>query len=161
MEYEFDEDQNVTIEGLAEKMGVVGLFLWLTGLLVLVISAMSVYSVFMETPKLPERVPDALSFAVDEFNQRVESNRSVAFVGGVAGILNGFLLLVGGTLTRRAAHHFRQVVQTRGTDIANMMDALNALRSFFGIGSTLLLIGLAAGSVTMTLTIYFKYTAGG
>ena len=161
MEYEFDADQNVTIDRLAEKMGVVGLFLWLTGLLVLVLSAMGLYSVFWETPQLPERLPEAVNFALDKFTARIEANRSVAFVASIAGVINGFLLLAGGTLTRRAAHHFRQVVQTRGTDIANMMDALGALRSFFGIGSTLLLIGLAAGTVTMTLTIYFKYAAGG
>ena len=79
----------------------------------------------------------------------------------LAGVINGVLLLLGGTLTRRAAHSFRQVVLTRGTDISNMMNALDALRGFFGIGSALLLIALAAGTISMTLTIYLKYGAGG
>jgi hypothetical protein len=122
---------------------------------------MGLWSVFVEPPALAEGVPDALSFAVERFNDRVESDRSLALVGSAAGLINGLLFLVGGTLTRRAAHSFRQVVETRGTDIANMMDALDALRGFFGIGSALLLIGLAAGTISMTLTIYLKYAGGG
>lgn len=59
---------------------------------------------------------------------------------GLGNILQGVLLIIVAVWTRRAAAAFQRIVQTEGSDISNLMDALGELKKLYTLQFWLLLI---------------------
>src|SRR5262249_37411420 len=76
----------------------------------------------------------------------------VAIFCGVAGLI----FLLQGVWSRSAAAAFRKIADTRGNDITNLMNAVGALRTMYGLLHLLLAAALLGGLVAIGLTLY-KY----
>lgn len=160
MAYEFTPDENRTIDSLAGKMGVVGLFLWLTGLAVIVAGLAGLLPVLAPVPELPAQVPPEAKAALDQWVSKVQGlDHTRLYYGALAGLLQGVILIAAGHFTRRSAKSMRAVVNTSGHDISHLMQALGALRNAFSLGSTLLILGLLAALGAAGLSVYLRYLA--
>ena len=75
--------------------------------------------------------------------------------GGVFNLVQGLLALAVAGFTLAAADSFRQIVDSRGDDVANLMSALRALRGLYWLQVMLLfalLLGLLAAAAFGVLT---------
>ena len=81
------------------------------------------------------------------------------FLSGVAIFtgVTGLIFLLQGIWTRSSAASFRKIVDTRGNDIDNLMNAVGSLQSMYGQIYLLLLAGLLAGVVAIGLTVYHYF----
>lgn len=61
---------------------------------------------------------------------------------GLGNIIQGVLLIFIGIWTRSAARSFQLVVDTKGSDITNMMNALGELRRLYNLQKWLMILGL-------------------
>ena len=129
-EYEFDTTQNRTIGGLAAAMRVVGLFLLVLGGLYGVGAV--VQAVFAYTHGVPW-----------------------AFVGVLFNGLVALLLFELGVWTRAAAAEFQEIVDTAGSDITNLMEALEYLRLNYATVSLIVKVY----AVLVVLTVLFGVVA--
>ncbi|MCA9539139.1 MAG: hypothetical protein KC620_09660 [Myxococcales bacterium] len=161
MSYEFNREENRTIGALADKMGIVGLFFWLCGLAILLVGALGLAPLFAPTPEMPTQVPaeiaDAVKGGLDQLRTGVETHRTEAWYGGIAAVIQGLIFIAAGLFTRRSAKYFRRIVQTAGDDLAHLMDALVALRGFFGLISTLLVLGLLLALGAAGFSLWTRY----
>jgi hypothetical protein len=171
-QYEFTQDQNKEIAGLAGKMRFVGLFSVLFGLVALAITLLCVLFIFRDRvpagfrakaaeyyqkakAKLPEDLQkEAEEYAVEKIPTDNNFLTGVAIFCGVTGVI---FLLQGGWV-RSSASSFQLIVDTRGNDITNLMNSLTSLRAMYGMLSLLLGTALLAGVVATGLTVY-KYVA--
>ena len=133
-QYEFDSKQNRVIEELARAMQWIATPLQLVGFL---------YG-----------LAAVLSFV------HAIGHAEAAF-GAVWAFLGGLFFLGLGGWTRKAAQSFQRVVTTSGTDIDNLMDALDDLRKAFSLLSVvvkiyvaLILIALIAGLVGILFSAF-------
>jgi hypothetical protein len=132
-QYEFTEQQNQLLGNLASKMAVVGTFLTVVGGLELLAAVVAVAAALRSNfpPDLLARIP------ADVHNRLPGNSHLWAFAiqGGVAGLL--YLLM--GTWTSSSAASFRQIVETRGSDITHLMNALGALNRMYTLIYTIVL----------------------
>jgi hypothetical protein len=126
-EYEFSSQENTVIGELADKMRFVGLFLMIAGVLTLI-----------------------LAF-VGTFARATGSLHEVSGHGGgfVSGMVNLFL----GIWSRRAAASLRQIVDTRGRDISNLMNALGELLKMYQLQYWILVIALVILAVAVPVVL--------
>jgi hypothetical protein len=79
-------------------------------------------------------------------------NRYLAGVAIFTGV-TGLIFLLQGVWTRSSAGSFQKIVDTKGNDITNLMNAVGSLQSMYGQIYLLLLLGLLAGLVAIGITV--------
>ncbi len=62
--------------------------------------------------------------------------------GGIGNIINGVFYIVIGIWTQKAASAFKQIVDTQGNDVENLMTALGELRKLYTLQYWLLILVL-------------------
>lgn len=158
MAYEFDNAENKTIRGLADKMGTVGFFLFLAGLAVLFAGLAGLLPVLAPVPELPAQVPPEVGEAVGKWAEKVRAaDQTRVYYGALAGLLQAMILLAAALYTRRSGKAFRQVVETAGDDIGHLMNALTALRNVFSLVATLLVVAVLVALGAAGVSLYVRY----
>ena len=79
----------------------------------------------------------------------------VAIFCGVTGVF----FLLQGVWARSSAASFQKIVDTRGNDITNLMNAVGELRTMYGLLYLLLSAALLGGVVAIGLTVYMYFVA--
>jgi hypothetical protein len=169
--YEFNEQQNGQLRDLAGKMRFVGFFSAGFGLIALLTCILTVAFIFRDRlpngfrekaseylTKAQASLPEDLKKQASEYSlDKVPSDNK--FLGGVAIFagLTGLIFLLQGVRTRASARSFQIAVDTKGNDIANLMNAIDSLKSMYGQLYLLLLIGLLGGLVAIGLTVYHYF----
>jgi len=74
-------------------------------------------------------------------------------LGNVAGLIQGIIGISIGIWTNKAAGAFKQIVQTRGNDISNLMSALRELRKLYTLQYWLWIVGLVFIALGIALAI--------
>ncbi|MGC9525620.1 MAG: hypothetical protein ACP5D7_08795 [Limnospira sp.] len=75
--------------------------------------------------------------------------------------INGIVNTIFGVWLNKAASSFKQIVETRGNDIVNLMGALGELRKLFGLIYWLLIIALIFLVIGLLVGIVLGIMAGG
>ena len=78
--------------------------------------------------------------------------------GGILGIIQAGFMIIIGVWTKRAAAAFDGIVQTEGSDIANLMVALGELRKLYTL--QFWVIALAIGMLVILLMFIFGAVLG-
>lgn len=134
-QYEFTDEQNRTISGLADGMRTAATLVQLLGLAFLVLFGLSAYQAI-----------------------KVEG----ANWGPAAGLGAGALLALSiGFWTGSAAHSFRRIVETKNEDVWHLMNALESLRSMYGLLRGIVMISLFLTVVGLALAGYALSTRAG
>ena len=172
-QYEFTEDQNKQIGSLAGSMRFVGFFSVIYGVVALLITLLAVLFIFRDrlpagfrekatdyyqkaNAKLPEDLQkQAEEYAIDKIPTNNNFLVGVAIFCGVTGVF----FLLQGVWTRSSAASFQKIVDTRGNDITNLMNAVGALRTMYGLLYLLLAVALLGGLVAIGLTVYMYFVA--
>jgi hypothetical protein len=130
--YEFTDDQNKVIDDLSAKMRFVGGFICVIGILYVVLGSMGLLQSY--TGPTPHRNDPWMNLFLA--------------VNGLATILIGSWTVGGGIA-------FKRVVDTRGNDIGNLMDALGELHKLYTLqylicaALVVVMIGLVALGIIM------------
>ena len=172
-QYEFTGDQNQQIGRLAVSMRFVGLLSLVFGVVALLITLLAVLYIFRDRlpagfrekaadyyQKAKAKLPEDLQKQADEYAvDKIPSNNN--FLVGVAIFcgVTGLFFLLQGVWTRSSAASFRKIVDTRGNDIANLMNAVGSLRTMYGLLYLLLAAALLGGLVAIGLTVYMYFVA--
>jgi hypothetical protein len=134
-QYEFTDEQNRTISGLADGMRTAATLVQLLGLAFLVFFGLTAYQAI-----------------------KVEG----ANWGPAAGLGAGALLFLAfGFWSGSAAHSFRRIVETKNEDIWHLMNALERLSSMYGLLRGIVLLCLFLTVVGLALAGYGLATRGG
>lgn len=171
-QYEFTQEQNTLVSSLAGKMRFVGLFSVIFGVIGLLITALVIVAIYRD--RLPagwadrikeyqkaarEKLPEDARKQVDQYTpDKLPANNhlwGIAIYVGVTGIF--FLLL--GVWTRSAGGSFQKIVDTQGSDITNLMNALSSLKSMYALIYLLVVLALVGGVVAVGLTLYQYFGA--
>jgi hypothetical protein len=162
-EYEFNQEQNSLFSALAARMGGVGFFLVVLAILNLLVAVLVIVTIYRA--KLPQKyVDEVLEKASDATKTDVRGQLDKLppdnHLWGIAisSAVNGLLYLLMGVWTRSAARSFQQVVDTTGSDIRHLMDALSALNKMYTLIYTLIVIGLLVLMASLGLFIYAQLT---
>jgi hypothetical protein len=169
-QYEFTEDQNRQLRGLAGSMRFVGLFSVIFGLVALLVTLLAVLFIFRDRlpagfrekaadyyKKAKASLPADLQKQAEEFSvDRIPTDNT--FLAGVAILcgVTGLFFLLQGIWARSSASSFQRIADTRGNDINNLMNAIGSLRTMYGLLYLLLALALLGGLVAVGLTVY-KY----
>jgi hypothetical protein len=158
-EYEFSQDQNRLFGDLAGRMRGVGLFLVFLAFLDLLVSVLVIVAIYRAS--LPQSYVDTiLERAAEATRTDVRAQLSKLppdnHLWGIAisSAVNGLLYLLIGMWTRSAGRSFQQVVDTTGSDIRHLMDALAELNKMYALIYTLIAIGLLVLIASLGLFIY-------
>jgi len=112
-----------------------------------------------EEPKREEKSTKRTRKKVDEYApEKLPANNHLWGIALYAGVTGLFFLLLG-VWTRSAAGSFRKIVDTRGSDITNLMNALSSLQSMYGLLQLLLVLALLGGLLAVGLTLYQYFVA--
>jgi hypothetical protein len=167
-QYEFTEAQNKEVGSLAGRMRFVGLFSVVFGLFALLITLLTVLFIYRDRlpagfrekakdyyQKAREKLPADLKEQAAEYSlDKIPTDNSflvgVAIFSGVTGLI----FLLQGVWTRSSAASFQKIVDTRGNDITNLMNAISSLQTMYGLLYLLLAGSLLAGLVAIGLTCY-------
>jgi hypothetical protein len=163
-EYEFNEEQNQVIGGLATRMRGVGLFLIVIAVINFLVALLVILVIYRT--RLPQHYVDAVVkygtdvTKVDMKKQLTENLPADNHLWGIAigNAINGLLYLLIGVWTRTAAGSFRLIVETKGTDISLLMSALSALNKMYTLIYTLIMVGLLVLIVSIGLFLYAALT---
>jgi hypothetical protein len=168
VQYEFTEQQNTQIKDLAAKMRFVGFFMIAFGVIALLTCVLTV--LFMYRDRLPsgfrqqaaeyyskakEKLPEdlkeqAANYSLDKIPTGNNFLTGVAIFAGVTGLI----FLLQGIWTRASASSFQLIVDTRGNDITNLMNAVGSLQAMYGQVYLLLMLAVLGGLIGVGLTIY-------
>jgi hypothetical protein len=170
-QYEFTHEQNTLIADLAGKMKFVGFFSALFGLFALLITVLIVTFIFRDRlpagfrakagdwiQKVKDQAPEELKkqaadYSLDKIPTDNTFLTGVAIFAGVTGLI----FLLQGVWARSSAASFRKIVDTKGSDITNLMHALGSLQSMYSMIYMLLVLALLAGLVALGLTLYHSF----
>lgn len=172
-QYEFTQQQNTEIGSLAGKMKFIGFFSVAFGALALLICLVTVAFIFRDRlpsgfrekakdyfAKAQAELPENLKKQAADYSlDKVPTDNNYLVGTAIFTGVTGLIFLLQGVWMRSAAASFRLIVDTRGNDITNLMNALGSLRSMYGQVYLLLLAALLAGIVAVGLSLY-KYFAG-
>ena len=128
--YEFSAGQNVLVSGLAGKMNFVGYSLVITA------------AVFFGTGFYPFT--------------RGELPGMYGIVSIVTHLIGGAIYLAIGSLTIKAAKSFRLIVETKGNDIENLMDALAFLLKQYNVQFWIIVVALLLLVLGLPAVLYFS-----
>jgi hypothetical protein len=173
VQYEFTEEQNKQIASLAGSMRFVGFFSVIYGLVALLITLLAVLFIFRDRlpagfrekaadyyQKAKANLPEDLKKQAEEYGvDKIPTNNN--YLVGVAifcGVTGAFFLLQG-VWVRSSAASFQKIVDTRGNDISNLMNAVGSLGSMYGLLYLLLAVALLGGLVAIGLTVYMYFVA--
>jgi hypothetical protein len=130
-QYEFTDEQNKTFSELADGMGSVGMLMKLLGTAFLVLFGLTLY-------------------------HAIQTNGNYAPAAGLgAGTL---LCLSIGFWTGGSAHSFRRIVETKNEDVWHLMNAIESLRSMYGLLRGIVLLSLVLLMVGLGVTAYIMMT---
>lgn len=88
---------------------------------------------------------------------------AILFLGNPAGLsqlVQGTLMFIIGVWTRSAAVSFQRVVDTQGSDIANMMTALGELRRLYNLQKWVLIVAIALIVVAFVAGFFLALVLG-
>jgi len=160
-QYEFTPQQNALIGSLASKMRFVGLFFVVVGVINLLIALLVVLAVYRD--RVPQswidRLPAETKASFEQHKDKLPTNNHLWGIALNAGVVGLFYLIMG-VWTRSAGHSFRQIVDTQGSDISHLMNALSSLHSMYALVYTLLLLTLLVGLLGLALTLYTQFGGG-
>jgi hypothetical protein len=146
-EYEFTQQQNSAFSGLASHMRGVGLFLIFIAVLDFLVALLVVVTIYRA--RLPQSYVDKVLEKVSEATQKdvkaqLENVPPDTHLWGIAisSGVNGLIYLLIGVWTRNAAASFQKIVDTTGSDIHHLMDAVSSLDKMYGLIYTLIVVGL-------------------
>jgi len=158
-EYEFSPSQNDVFGGLAYRMRGVGFFLVVVALLNFLVAALIVLAIYRA--KLPE---DYVKVVLEKASETTRTDLNVQLsklppdnhLWGIAvsNAVNGLLYLLLGVWTRSAAGSFKKIVDTKGSDISHLMEALSSLNKMYSLIYTLIIFGLLLFLAAVGLFIY-------
>jgi hypothetical protein len=161
--YEFNPEQNSLIGDLAARMRGVGLFLAVVGLLNLLAAALMIVAIYRA--KLPQEYVDAVVAKVSEA-AKTDVTAQLAKLPpdthlwgmAFASAINGLVYVLIGSWTRNAGASFRNIVDTKGSDIGHLMEGLGSLNKMYQLIATLIAFGLLLFIATIGLFIYAQFT---
>lgn len=78
--------------------------------------------------------------------------------GGLGNIIQGIIQVIIGFWTNKAASAFKQIVNTQGNDIENLIDALGELRKLYTLQYWLYIVALIFVALGIVLAIAFGTT---
>lgn len=156
-QYEFNEDQNRIIGGLATRMSIVGTVTLVAGVLLLLASGLGVFLSLGKGSSLPANLPAEVVTAMGSATAQLQQFGDLAWYGALAGLFEALILVALGVFARRAARRFRLVVDTRGDDITHLMGALDAQRRLFGVVATLLVLAVLIGVANTGFQLWQQY----
>jgi hypothetical protein len=119
--YEFNESENSVFADVASRMKAVGFFSVFFGSLSIILS----------------------TFAL------IQSKDFRLGSSGIGGISQGLFFLLIGIWTRDAGSSFRQIVDSKGNDIRNLMDAIGSLKKLYTLQYWLLVIALVLVAIAL------------
>jgi len=156
-QYEFSVEQNALIGSLARKMGWVGLFFTVVGLLNLLVTGLLVLAIYrnqLPADWLSQLPPEARS----QMHTLPPSNQLWGFAlnAGISGLV--YLLI--GIWTQTAAGSFRRIVDTQGRDISHLMHALSALHKMYSLVYALLVVTLLFFLAAVGLALFSQFAGG-
>lgn len=73
--------------------------------------------------------------------------------GGFGSVIQGIVQIIIGIWTSKAGLAFQQIVDTQGSDINNLMDALAELRKLYALQYWLLIIALVFAAIALVFAI--------
>jgi len=172
MSYEFNKDQNELIGGLGGKMGFVGTFAMLLGVLNLIVALLVVSAVYRDRvpaewktksaeymEKVRAQLPaDARAQAEQYSLDKLPPNTQLWGVA-INCLAIGIFYLLMGAWTRSAGDSFRKIAETRGADVTHLMNGLGTLNAMYALLYTLLMIVLVVGLVGLCSAIYSAFFA--
>ncbi|MFO0880281.1 MAG: hypothetical protein U0840_23290 [Gemmataceae bacterium] len=165
-QYEFSQEQNQLIGGLASKMSLVGLFAVVVGIVNLAMALLAIAAIYSD--KIPdtwkakskeyiEQLPAEYRKQAEELSvDKLPPRHHLWGIGLNVGTVGLFYLLMG-TWTRSAAASFRAIVETQGRDISFLMKALDSLYSMYSLVYTLLMVTLIFGLVFLGLALFHRF----
>ena len=130
--YEFNESENSIFADVASKMSAVGFFSIFFGLLNISLSLVYLFQIS-------------------------QSGDSRITMQGIGGISQGLVLLLVGSWTKKAGTSFKQIVDSRGQDIRNLMDAMSSLRKLYTLQYWLLVIALVIVAIALVANLFMKF----
>lgn len=130
--YEFNESENSIFADVASKMSAVGFFSIFFGLLNIALSIVYLFQIS-------------------------QSGDSRITMQGIGGISQGLVLLLVGSWTKKAGTSFKQIVDSRGQDIRNLMDAMSSLRKLYTLQYWLLVIALVIVAIALVANLFMKF----
>jgi uncharacterized membrane protein len=113
MNYEFNEQENLSIRKLFRQMNFVGIFLVIIGVLFVIFGLVKLFS------------------------------HEARHLASIMSLVLGIISLALGIITMRSSNSFKKVVKTEGNDIANLMKAIDRLTTWFSIITTMIIIFIA------------------
>lgn len=170
--YEFTADQNKLIGDLAGKMKYVGLFAILVGLINLLMAILLTVAIYEDRipaewksktseylQQVRDKLPDNIKAQAETYSldKLPPNNQLWGITLNTLGI-SVFLLLLG-AWTRSAGDSFRKIVDTRGSDLTNLMEGLGSLHGMYSLFSMILSIVLFVGIASLSLAIYRSFIA--
>jgi hypothetical protein len=170
--YEFAPEQNQLIGGLAGKMRFVGFFAILAGLINLVMALLLVAATNRD--RIPEewksktseylsqvrdQLPEAVRRQAEQYSlDRLPADNQLWGIAIYSAAVAVFFLLLG-AWTRSAGDSFRKIVETKGSDVTHLMDALGSLHGMYSLLYSILLIVLLVGVVSLALAMYHMFAS--
>jgi hypothetical protein len=160
-QYEFTQEQNALIGSLASKMRFVGLFFVVVGLINVLVAVLVVVAVFRDRvpQKWVDQLPAESKAKFEEQKGKLPANNHLWGIAINAGVV-GLFYLVMGAWTRSAGSSFQKIVDTQGSDISHLMNALSSLHSMYALIYTLLVLTLLLILLALGLTVYTQFVAG-
>jgi hypothetical protein len=137
----------------------VGVFLIVVAVLNFLVAALVVLAIYRA--KLPE---DYVKVVLEKASETTRTDLKVQLAKlsldnhlwgiAISNALNGLLYLLLAVWTRSAAGSFKKIVDTRGTDMSHLMEALSALNKMYSLVYTLVIVGLLPFLAAVGLFIY-------
>ncbi|HEY8503570.1 MAG TPA: hypothetical protein VIL46_03240 [Gemmataceae bacterium] len=150
-QYEFTPEQNQEIGGLAHKMRWVGLFFVAVGVVNLIVALLLLVAIFQN--RMPSEWVGSLPEDVQaQMRDLPPNHRLWGFVINAA--VGGVIYLLIGIWTRAAAVSFQRIVDTRGNDIANLMNGMGSLHKMYGLVYFLLVFALILLLIGVLLALF-------
>jgi len=170
--YEFTADQNKLIGSLAGKMRFVGLFAVVLGVINLLLALLVVAAVYRDRvppewktktneylEKAREKLPEDVRKQSEQYSlDKLPPNDHLWGIA-IGSAFTGLFYLLMGVWTRSAGAAFQKIVDTQGSDIKHLMDAMGSLHQMYSLLYTLLVVVLLAGIISLGLTLYRYYVS--
>lgn len=160
-QYEFNNDQNRIIGGLARRMNIVGTVTMVFAFFTLLVAGFTAFVSKRGLRDLPQDVLDKLNQAAPEaqnlltgLNSQLQNYGETGWQVALTGLFQGLILLALAVFTKHAAKKFSLVVNTQGNDITHLMGALDAQRRLFGVMATLIVVAVLLVVVSAGLQFY-------
>jgi hypothetical protein len=162
-EYEFNQQQNSLFSALASSMRGVGFFLVFIAVLNFLVAILVIVTIYRA--KLPQSYVDTVVEKVSEATKQdmkaqLSNIPADTHLWGIAisSAVNGLIYLLIGVWTQTAGVSFKKIVDTTGSDIHHLMDAVSALGKMYTLIYTLIVIGLLVLVAAIGLALYTQFT---